>query len=282
MAGNEVVRMQKESQMRNRVASDSGATKSSWPNNGSAPAAGATNGTGSSIRNVPRGPEGELTLVDESGDAIHVALPAVTESLRYMLARMRLDEIEVPVRLGLTSAITGEGVTYVTRSLALVLTNDAARNVCIVDLNWADPSEWSNGVVPEAGLAEVIRDSLPLDEALVPTGNLGLSFLPAGTASIAERPVLANSTELREVLSELSERFHHVLLDLPAVHATSEALTLAEYSNALALVVNQGVTPESQVKSALDQLSGVETLGIILNRSVSKIPRIVRRRMASL
>jgi Mrp family chromosome partitioning ATPase len=281
MARNALVRIEKEPEMRNRIVPDDGSDKSSWPNTGPAAVTASSNGAGNSIRNAARGPDGELTLFDEAGATVHVALPAVTESLRYMLARLRLDEIEIPTRLGLTSAISGEGVTYVTRSLALVLTNDAARNVCIVDLNWADPAEWSRGV-PEAGLAEVIRDSLPLEQAFVPTGNLGLSFLPAGTAPIAERPVLANSPELRQVLAELSQNFHHVLLDLPAVHATSEALMLAEQSDALAFVVNQGVTPEAQIKAALDQLGGVETLGIILNRSVSKIPRFVRRRMAAI
>jgi Mrp family chromosome partitioning ATPase len=281
VASNGVVRIEKEPQMRNRIVPDDGSEKSSWPNTGPAAVPGGSNGSANSIRNAARGPDGELTLFDEAGEIVHVAQPRVTESIRYMLARLRLDEIELPARLGLTSAITGEGVTYVTRSLALVLTNDAARNVCIVDLNWADPADWSRGV-PEAGLAEVIRDSLPLERAFVTTGNLGLSFLPAGTASIAERPVLANSTELGEVLAELSQNFHHVLLDLPAVHATSEALTLAEHSDALAIVVNQGVTPEAQVKSALEQLGGVETLGVILNRSVSKIPGIVRRRLAAI
>jgi len=282
MARDAVVRIDKEPDMRNRIVSD-GSEQPSWPNNGPAavPANGTNNASSNSLRNIARGPDGELTLFDEAGELVHIAPPAVTESLRYMLARLRLDEIELPSRLGLTSAISGEGVTYVTRSLALVLTNDAARNVCIVDLNWADPADWTGGA-PEAGLAEVIRDSLPLERAFVTTGNLGLSFLPAGTASIAERPVLANSPELGQILAELSHSYHHVLLDLPAVHATSEALTLAEHSNALAFIVNQGVTPEGQVKSALDQLSGVDNLGIILNRSTSKIPGFVRRRMAGI
>src|SRR5215218_5215397 len=168
MARNEVARIEKEPQVRNRIVPEDGSQKSSWPNTGPAAVPGSSNGNGAgnSIRNVARGPDGELTLVDEAGEAVHVALPPVTESLRYMLARLRLDEIELPVRVGLTSAITGEGVTYITRSLALVLTNDAARNVCLVDLNWADPAEWSGGV-PEAGLAEVIRDSLPLEQAFL-------------------------------------------------------------------------------------------------------------------
>jgi len=219
-------------------------------------------------------------LLSEMGQVLHVATPPVTEAIRYMLARLRLDGADLPDRLGITSAIRGEGVTFVTRSLALVLTSDAARNVCIVDLNWAAPSAWVSGT-PELGVAEIIRDELPYKDALITTGNAGLTILPAGTATVAERPALANSPELERMLSELGESFDHVLLDLPAVHATSEALTLAEYSSALAVVVNQGVTPESQVKSALEQLAGVTMLGIILNRATSKIPRIVRRRMTA-
>src|SRR5947209_5435136 len=119
MAPSEIVPMQKEPQMRSRAASENGSPKSSWPNDRPASVASQGKGAGNSIRNVARGPEGELTLVDDSGEAVHVALPPVTESLRYMLARLRLDEIELPARLGLTSAISGEGVTYVARSLAL-------------------------------------------------------------------------------------------------------------------------------------------------------------------
>jgi Mrp family chromosome partitioning ATPase len=268
-----------------------------WPNTGRArttPGAPVSNGTstptgtpppnagaGASIRSASRGPDGELMLLGEMGEVIHVATPPVTEAIRYMLARLRLDNADLPERLGLTSALRGEGVTFVTRSLALVLTSDAARNVCIVDLNWASPSDWIDGP-PPVGVADVLRDGLPLDQAFVTTGNHGLSFLPAGVATVADRPVLANSTELEAMLNELGGRFHHVLLDLPAVHATSEALTLAEYSSAVALVVNQGVTPESQVKSALDQLAGVPMTGLILNRATSKIPRLVRRRMTGI
>ncbi len=63
-----------------------------------------------------------------------------------------------------------------------------------------------------------------------------------------------------------------VLLDMPAVLAASEALTLAENIGGIAVVVNQGVTTEEQIKSALEELSGLPVLGVILNRSSSKVP----------
>ena len=43
----------------------------------------------------------------------------VAGSLRYFLARVQLHDAQgLPERLALTSALVGEGVTYVTRSLA--------------------------------------------------------------------------------------------------------------------------------------------------------------------
>src|SRR5262249_21522683 len=224
------------------------------------------------------GDDGGLTLLDDAGQGVPVASAPVTEIIRYMLARLRLgDGDEFPRRLGLTSAISGEGVTFVTRALALVLATDVANRVCIVDLNWWSPSDWPGPDVP--GVANVLRDELAVSEALQLTGNPGLKVLPAGRAGVSERPALARSDELAKALDELNEEFEHVLLDLPAVHATSEALTLAETCPSLALVVGQSVTPDSDVKAALDEIEGVPLLGVVLNRSYSKIPRIIRNRI---
>ena len=81
------------------------------------------------------------------------------------------------------------------------------------------------------------------------------------------------------MLVELSELFDHVLLDMPAVLAASEALPLAEHIGGIALVVNQGITSEEQIKSALEELNGLPVLGVILNRSSSRVPAMIRRRI---
>src|SRR5262249_52761294 len=154
----------------------------------------------------------------------------------------------------------------------LVMSNDTAKRVCIVDLNWWSPPDWP-AHENQVGVAGVLRDGVPLEQALVPTGNPGLHVLPAGSAPPAERPALARSSELEKLLMELTDDFDHVLIDLPAVHATSEALSLAENCQSLMVVVGHGLTSDTEVKSALDQLHGVNVLGVVLNRSYSKIPR---------
>ena len=74
------------------------------------------------------------------------------------------------------------------------------------------------------------------------TGNPGLSILPAGGATRVERPLFAHRPELEKALAELADSFDHLVLDLPAVLSTSEALALAEYAASLVLVVDGGWT----------------------------------------
>ena len=112
---------------------------------------------------------------------------------------------------------------------------------------------------------------------LVPTSNPRLWLVPAGEAPIARRPALARSEALIEVLDELDAKFDLLLLDLPPVLATSEAMNLSQLADAYVLVVRQGATSESQVEAALEELQGGETLGVILNRFHSDIPRRLRR-----
>jgi Mrp family chromosome partitioning ATPase len=125
----------------------------------------------------------------------------------------------------------------------------------------------------------VLRDSVPLREALVSTGNPALSILPAGESSVEEHPIFAASSELGAVLEDLDRSFDHVVLDLPALHVASEALTLAAEADAVAVVVRQGVTSEGQVQAALEQLDGVPVLGVILNAYTTKVPSVIMRRV---
>ena len=223
--------------------------------------------------------DGSLVLMDEAGAPVQLVPPNMCEAVRTMTARMRLnDGVDVPPRLGVISALAGEGVTTLTRALGLVLSNDLGRRTCLVELNWWSPSPWTEGEYV-GGVAEVIAAGASLDSVILTTGNPGLSILPAGATAVSERPLLANSAELDRLLTQVSERFDHVLLDLPAIGATSDALALAERADSLVLVVRHGATTESDVKKALDQLVGLNVVGAIMNRYSSSLPGFVKRRL---
>ena len=141
-----------------------------------------------------------------------------------MIARVRVgDGSDLPKRIGVTSSISGEGVTFIARTLALLLTHDSRKSVCLVDLNWWSPPS-NAGEFGAAGLAEVINDGVDLNSVLVETGNPGLTLLSAGTASLSDRPLLSNSVELDRILTDLEEQYDHLVLDLPAVDASADSL----------------------------------------------------------
>lgn len=215
-----------------------------------------------------------LTVLDEHGERIHVAPAAVTASIRYLLARIQLnDAAGLPRRMALTSALRGEGVTFITRTLGAVIAHDLKKTVCVVDLNWWSMPVRSSDAEKRFGIADVVRGQAALDEVLMATDDPALWLASAGEVSIPNRPVLAKDDQLDHVLDELSAQFDHLLLELPAVLETSDALTLVRLCDAYAMVVHQGVTTEKQVRQALDELSGAVSLGVVLNRSTTRIPR---------
>jgi Mrp family chromosome partitioning ATPase len=222
--------------------------------------------------------DGALSITDDHGDQLFRASTSVSSSVRYLLARIQLnDAAGLPQRLGVTSALRGEGVTFVSRTIAAVIAHDLNRRCCLVDLNWGHPTNYESATRDSSGIAEVVNTGLSLDDVLIATAEPNLMIMPAGNVSVAQRPVLAKSDRLAEVIDELAEHFDHLVLDLPAVLATSDALALALLCDAYALVVHQGVTTQDQVLDAFDELRGVVNLGIILNRESSRIPKFLRR-----
>jgi Mrp family chromosome partitioning ATPase len=216
-----------------------------------------------------------LSIVRSDGEVIHRAPASVTSAVRYFVARVQLnDPAGLPRRLALTSSTRGEGVTFLTRTLGAVIAHDLRRRVCIVDLNWWDkqpPGPTNHGI------SDVLNDNVLLDDALVRTTDDNLCLLPAGETTVSTRPVIAKDPNLGRVLDRLGSDFDHLLLELPAVTVSSDALTMARLSDAYAFVVRQGVTTQGQARAAIEELSGVVSLGIVLNRVTSKVPRPLRR-----
>ncbi len=215
---------------------------------------------------------------EQSESAPWLTFPGpVVRSYRHMLARLMRTE-PLPARLALVSTLREEGVTYSSLALGTVLATDTAVSVCVVELNWYWPGQQAllTGVT-SPGLAGVLAGTAVLDEALTPTHLPNLALLPAGEMEMEKRPFTARSQPLKECLDTLSQRYDHLLLDIPAVLATSDAIPLASLSNGSCLVVKQGVTSIENTKRALDDIAHLHVLGVILNQMVIKTPKLLLR-----
>jgi Mrp family chromosome partitioning ATPase len=225
-------------------------------------------------------PDGGLALVDTDGMLIQLAPAKVSGSLRYFLARLQREAADgrLPSRLAFTSALSGEGVSVMARSTAAILAHDSGRRVCLVDLNWWSFDRRTYRPSEEVhGLYEVLWMDKPIDAVMVATQSPGLMYLPAGKAPRSVRPMLARHPDLPDLLDRLATRFDHLVLDVPALLATSDALALSSLSDAVALVVQQGVATTSQLESAIADLGDDRPVGVVLNKTESSIPRPIRR-----
>jgi Mrp family chromosome partitioning ATPase len=228
---------------------------------------------------------GGLLVLDELGQPFAIAPPAVATGLRRFVGRAigRGDD-ELPRRIAVTSALAGEGVTFVTRALGAVLAHDLRVQVCIVESNWwrarRRRREQAPAVDDRLGLADVLRGDVDLAQVVRPTSDPLLSVVPAGSPAVRERPVLARSTEYADALRALSEQFDYVLIDLPPASSVAETLTMVQHADGFLLVVQHGVTTEGQVRAALETLDAVPELGVVLNRSNPRVPRRLLRALA--
>lgn len=214
--------------------------------------------------------DGGVMILDRGGTLIADVQPAIAHGMRNLIARVHVsDKGELPQTIAVTSALSGEGVTFVANALGAVLAHDLERPVCIVDLNWWTPSDLSQS---EHGLADVLRGAVELPRALTLTADDNLFLLGGGFTTISERPVLASNPDLAAVFKSLRADFEHIVIDLPAVLPVSESRVLAAYADACVMVVCHGATADVQTRTALDDLDHVRNLGVVLNRTSSKLP----------
>ncbi len=212
-----------------------------------------------------------LTLQAEDGTTLLTFPAEVTESLRRTLSRL-ISKKSLPARLALVASLRQEGVTYLSRALATTMANDLGASVCVVELNWWWPDETLLAPLETGlddrrkGLADVLAEELKLEEAILHTSRPNLDILPAGRMPVANRPIMVRSTLLKEILYQLSEQYEYLILDVPSISATNDAIPLASLGDACCMVIHQGVTTIKKVRSALDEIDHLNILGVILNK----------------
>src|SRR5512133_484448 len=203
--------------------------------------------------------------------------PEVVSRLREMLTRLVASN-QWPQTVAFTSALREEGVSYTAMAVRAALNQDTGQPVCLVDANWYCPSV---RVLNTPGLADVVTGTTALRQALtlVWVNENNLMLLPAGRVPQNRRAAAARSPQLKVIITELSRYFTYVILDVPAILATSDAIALAGLADACCMVVRQGVTPVATVRQALGAIGHLPVMGVIMNRAGLHMPTALAGRL---
>jgi ATPases involved in chromosome partitioning len=229
------------------------------------------------------------------------AIPTeAANNVRRMITGIMHRE-NLPARISVIATLRKEGVTYISLALAATLANDLDTRVCALELNWYNPGMYdhlststkkrgskqtarrtpdqadTHGLMRDnPGLAGVLLQRAALDDVLIQTDRPNLSLLPAGDLPMSQRPLIARSDMLKNCIEELNQRFDHLILDIPAIMLTSDAIALASLGSACCMVVHQGITPVNDVKMGLDEVKHLPMLGVVLNKTYIHTPRWIR------
>lgn len=174
----------------------------------------------------------------------------------------------------ITSAVPGEGKTFMSLNLAFSTRLEEDVTVLLVDGDVVNPRiSQILGAENEPGLLDVIKDpTLSTANLILPTDVPGLSFLPAGRQDPNATELLA-SARMFEVVTKLGSEdpARIVLFDSAPLLVTTESQALAQFTGQVLLIVRADQTPQRVVFDALQTLAEGKPVSLVLNQNLHRL-----------
>jgi len=173
-----------------------------------------------------------------------------------------------------TSSRPNEGKTFTTINLAMSIASERDLTVLLVDADFAKQGTMQTlNLTAERGLSNMLTDdTLDLSDVMIRTNLPNLSILPPGPASPLTTELLA-SDRMGRLIEDIAARYSDrvIIFDSPPVLASSEPAVLATHVGQVLFVVEADETGESAVREALDLISSCKNIGLVLNKTQSRI-----------
>ena len=200
---------------------------------------------------------------------------------RQLLFKAAVDDADAEERrpsgnlIMVTSAVDGEGKTFVSTNLAFSVSLERDRSALLIDGDVIRRgASRLLGLEQHAGLIDYLLGEVDdLSELLVqPKGLENFWILPTGAPHEHANELLA-SERMQDLLDELAQQHPDwvVVMDTPPLLMTSEATVLAQQMGQIALVVRADITPQHHVQNALDHIPADRLSGLILNAATRNL-----------
>jgi capsular exopolysaccharide synthesis family protein len=173
----------------------------------------------------------------------------------------------VPKSILVTSALPGEGKTYVAANLALTLALSIDEYVLAIDTDLRRPRlHQLFGYPTTRGLHDYLIGGVRLEELILESGIYKLSLLPAGKIAKNATELLSSNmmaTFLGEVKEKLKECF--MIIDSPPCQMMAETKSLARQVDGIVFVAMANKTPRKEIEKAVNNVGREKILGVVFN-----------------
>jgi len=176
--------------------------------------------------------------------------------------------------IALTSAGVNDGKTLTAINLALSMAREKSREIVVLDLDMRNPSVCRTlGITPSHELRHYFETGEHITDMFVTVGSENLMI--AGSLTPTEHASeLLSSPRFDEVIRRVKQGAVDpiILIDLPPVLATDDALVVAPKIDALLVVASEGQTNKAAFEKALSLLKDFPIAGVVLNKVAEKVP----------
>jgi capsular exopolysaccharide synthesis family protein len=190
------------------------------------------------------------------------------EDFRSIRTNLQFVDVDSPPRLiVVSSAVAEEGKTVASCNIATTMAQ-ADLKVCLVEGDLRRPRATSYlGLDGTIGLTDVVAGTHELDNVLIPWHRGLVTVLPAGTTPPDPAQFLG-SKAMRNLITELRERFDLIIIDAPPLLPVSDAAVLGALADGVILVARHRHVRRDQFTSAIASLDAVNAklLGTVLTR----------------
>jgi capsular exopolysaccharide synthesis family protein len=171
--------------------------------------------------------------------------------------------------LAISSPTRGAGTSITAINLAISMAMDPNYSVLLVDLDLRNPSIHDYfGIPAEPGLSDYFSGKKTIAELLVHPCQEKMVILPAGKA-IQRSSDLLSTPKMQKLVNDLKHRYSDriIIVDLPPLLKTDDALIFLPNADACVLVVAEGESNIEDVKKSIQLIQKEKYLGSILTKS---------------
>lgn len=208
----------------------------------------------------------KLTAVDRRILTYHEPESIVAENFKILRSHILHPRTGLPSKfVMITSAIPGEGKTFVAVNLAFSFARSVPTILVESDLRNASLTEIIEGPF-EKGLSEALLEDASLEEIVYKTDFSNLYIIPAGMR-LEEVTDVFSSEKLVAFLDNLRQTFpkSFIIFDTSPVLLASEPLYLSRLVDGVLMVVRYAFSERDVVEEAIEKLGRAKILGLVFN-----------------
>jgi protein-tyrosine kinase len=176
--------------------------------------------------------------------------------------------------IAVTSAGPNDGKTLTALNLAISMSREKSREIVLLDMDMRNPSVCRTlGIHPPHELRHYLETGEHVKEMFVSVCSDNL-MICGSTAPTEQASELLASSRFDDLIRVVKQGTVDpiVLIDLPPVLLTDDALVVAPKVDAVLVVASEGLTSKSGFAKALDLLSEFRIAGVVLNRTIETVP----------